>query len=174
MKHTCAVSRQPDGSSCESTWDCQNDCINGYCGRKPAPPAPTARTCALRKWDGQFRGWARIETEFCRSSSSIRGYYLRVAADQDRPTSFEAIGSAWNEYVSSFLGSAPCPSATAMVFVDKRGTHGAGILFYDTPPGWQALQQRNPEWMLRRDNMDMVVGEVCFFEPYPPRQIAGW
>lgn len=147
-------------------------------GRSPAggPPRaaanPSRRNCSLGSWDGAVRGWAKPGQ--CGQSGFESGYYLRVASNQDEAASRAAVAQAWGRYLDAYSTGAACPSAKEMVFFDRDGESGAGILFPRRPQGWEKIPQSEPQWMLLDSRHQPVTTEVCFFPADESRRAAGW
>ena len=112
--------RIPDGQLCADAPRCApTDRV------PPQPPRPP-RACELARWDGKARGLARLTDGQC-GPGAERGYYLRVAFKQDEAPSHAAVAHAWEKYVSTYLGGAPCPNAREAMFFDRTKEAGAGI-----------------------------------------------
>jgi hypothetical protein len=61
-----------------------------------------------------------------------------------------------------------------MVFFDKDGESGAGILFANRPQGWDTIMESEPQWRLVDASRQPVSTQVCFFLAEESRRPAGW
>lgn len=140
----------------------------------PGPGAPGARQCTLASWDGASRGWAKLGSAQCSLPGAMTGYYLRVAFDDDKAGSQHKMATAWGAYVNAHLGGGACPPAREMAFFDASGQTGAGILFREMPPGWEAVLRQKPDWRLIDGRNQPVTTQVCFFPASEARRPPGW
>jgi hypothetical protein len=128
--------------------------------------------CSLIPWDGATRGWGKLGQ--CGQSGVETGYYLRVAFKQDESASRGAVAQAWNTYVRRYVAGSACPTAKEVVFFDKDRDSGAGILFPQRPPGWDAVMREEPQWRLLDASNQPMTEQVCFFPVEDSRRPAGW
>jgi hypothetical protein len=94
--------------------------------------------------------------------------------NQNKSASQAAVANAWASYVDTDVSGRPCPDAAEMVFFDKSGEAGAGILFPHQPPGWEAVVERQPSWRLLDGRGEPVTTAVCFFPAEEARRPSGW
>lgn len=140
----------------------------------PAQTEPTSRQCSIASWDGAVRGWAKLGSVQCTQPGVKTGYYVRVVLSQDKAASQAAVAQAWRRYVGAYLAGGACPSATEMIFFNPTGEAGAGILFPQRPPSWDAVMQREPQWRLLDGGNQAMTTPVCFFPAEESRRPPGW
>jgi hypothetical protein len=136
--------------------------------------ASNSRCAAPASWDEQVRGWAKLGSPQCRGAKV--GYYLRFVTNANRAVGTEGIKSAWKQYSDTYPGpgQAGCPEAEEMVFFDRSGNSGAGILFSQKPPRWDDVCADQAGWLLRDASNQIVVDAVCFFAASDGRPTPGW
>lgn len=139
------------------------------------PSRGDARRCPLLPWDGAVRGWAKPGSLQCTMAGAEEGYYLRVAFNQGAASSRAAVEDAWQRYVNRYLSGASCPpQAKEMIFFDRNGEAGAGILFPRRPPGWDRVMREEPAWRLIDAANQALSTPVCFFPAEEQRRPPGW
>jgi hypothetical protein len=143
----------------------------------PSPPARAEEppSCPLAPWDDETRGWSRRGSTQC-GVDAAGGFYLVVvssARGADRETAMSELAGAWRRYLDRYHPR-PCPAAREMVYFNRDGTHGAGILFAGKPPGWDEMLDAGDVGRVLRGARGDPVEEVCFFRPNTPRPRPGW